>query len=81
MEIRTPVLTLKGSRPRPLDDGGRASVPDEETHRSGRILSFVRRPVKKNGQTWRDQAMCCSDFRTARRLERQFDDFDATPIA
>jgi hypothetical protein len=22
MEIRTPVLTLKGSRPRPLDDGG-----------------------------------------------------------
>ena len=23
MEIRTPVLTLKGSRPGPLDDGGK----------------------------------------------------------
>ena len=45
MEIRTPVLTLKGSRPRPLDDGGAAAGPANQT--CGRILSSVRRRVKR----------------------------------
>ncbi len=33
--IRTPVSTLKGWRPRPLDDGGRRPVEHSSHHRLG----------------------------------------------
>ena len=42
MEIRTPVLTLKGSRPGPLDDGGEAFSLVEDLRANERTDFIIR---------------------------------------
>ena len=46
MEIRTPVLTLKGLRPGPLDDGGLHSA-HRSTLASGVVYGGSRPPIPK----------------------------------
>ena len=46
MEIRTPVLTLKGLRPGPLDDGGEL-VFAPMTHVIGVICGGMKPPISR----------------------------------